>query len=60
MDMPAAIRTVLQEQNLSAEEMTRVMHTIMSGQATPAQIGGFLVGLASKGETVTEIAAAAG
>jgi anthranilate phosphoribosyltransferase len=31
----------------------------MTGQATPAQIGGFLIGLRMKGETVDEIAAAA-
>ena len=31
----------------------------MTGEATPAQIGGFLIGLRMKGETVTEIAAAA-
>ena len=39
--------------------MTAVMRTIMTGQATPAQIGGFLIGLRMKGETVDEIAAAA-
>jgi len=57
--MQAAIRTVIEGRDLDAETMTEVMHTIMSGQATPAQIGGFLVGLRIKGETVEEIAAAA-
>ena len=60
MDMPTAIRTIMAGHDLSPEDMTSVMHTIMTGQATPAQIGGFLVGLHMKGETVTEIAAAAG
>ncbi len=58
MDMPAAIRAVTEGRDLSAQEMTSVMRTIMSGQATPAQIGGFLIGLRMKGETVDEIAAA--
>lgn len=39
--------------------MTQAMRTIMTGEATPAQIGGFLVGLRMRGETVTEISAAA-
>jgi anthranilate phosphoribosyltransferase len=57
--MSQAINKVLTRQNLSEEEMTSVMRTIMTGGATPAQIGGFLVGLRMKGETVVEISAAA-
>jgi anthranilate phosphoribosyltransferase len=59
MDMPSAIRAVTGSQDLSAQEMTDVMRTIMTGDATAAQIGGFLVGLRMKGETEDEIAAAA-
>jgi anthranilate phosphoribosyltransferase len=59
MDMPSAIRAVAEHRDLSAAEMVAVMRTIMTGGATPAQIGGFLVGLRMKGETVAEIAAAA-
>ncbi|MDH5180516.1 MAG: anthranilate phosphoribosyltransferase [Gammaproteobacteria bacterium] len=60
MDMPQAIRAVTERRDLSADEMTAVMRTIMTGEATPAQIGGFLIGLRMKGETIDEIAAAAG
>jgi anthranilate phosphoribosyltransferase len=60
MNMQEAIKTVIEEEDLSSEEMTDVMRLIMTGEATPAQIGGFLVGLRMKGETVDEIAAAAG
>ncbi len=59
MDMPAAINAVIANQDLTREEMTDVMRSIMTGAATPAQIGGFLVGLRMKGETVDEITAAA-
>jgi len=60
VDMQAAIRRVTERQNLSPDEMAGVMRLIMTGQATSAQIGGFLIGLRMKGETVDEIAAAAG
>lgn len=59
MDMQAAIKTVIAGKDLSADEMNNVMQIIMTGEATPAQIGGFLVGLRMKGETVDEIASAA-
>jgi anthranilate phosphoribosyltransferase len=57
--MQQAINKVLARQDLTGDEMTAVMQTIMTGGATSAQIGGFLVGLRMKGETVSEIAAAA-
>ena len=59
MDMQSAIRAVTGRVNLDGDEMRSVMRLIMTGQATPAQVGGFLVGLRMKGETVDEIAAAA-
>ncbi|PCI12370.1 MAG: anthranilate phosphoribosyltransferase [Thiotrichales bacterium] len=59
MDMQAAIRAVTERRDLSEGEMSDVMRTMMSGDATQAQIGGFLIGLRMKGETVDEITAAA-
>jgi len=59
MDMQAAIRAVTENRDLSMDEMGDVMRTIMTGDATQAQIGGFLIGLRMKGETVDEISAAA-
>jgi len=59
MDMQSAIKAVTEKQNLSREEMTQVMQLIMTGQASDSQIGGFLIGLRMKGETVDEVAAAA-
>jgi anthranilate phosphoribosyltransferase len=59
MNLSNAIKSVIAKQSLSHEEMSSVMQQIMTGEATPAQIGGFLVGLQMKGETVTEITAAA-
>jgi anthranilate phosphoribosyltransferase len=59
MDMQSAIRCVVERQDLTEAQMLDVMRLIMTGQATPAQIGGFLVGLRMKGETLDEITAAA-
>lgn len=59
MQMPAAIKAVTERKDLSVDEMTDVMRTIMTGEATQAQIGGFLVGLRMKGETIDEVTAAA-
>ena len=59
MDMQQAIKAVIERRDLTREEMTAVMQLIMTGEATPSQIGGFLVGLRMKGETVDEITAAA-
>jgi anthranilate phosphoribosyltransferase len=54
-----ALARLLDGEDLSREESRRVMDSIMSGEATPAQIGGFLVALRLKGETADEIAGAA-
>ena len=59
MDMSAAIARIVARENLSQAEMLDVMRLIMTGAATPAQVGGFLIGLRIKGETVDEIIAAA-
>ncbi|MDH5542446.1 MAG: anthranilate phosphoribosyltransferase [Nitrospinota bacterium] len=59
MDIKEAISKVVGGESLSEEEMVEIMEQIMSGLATPAQIGAFLVALRLKGETIEEIAGAA-
>ncbi len=59
MNIQQAIAAVIEHRDLNADDMTSVMRSIMTGESTPAQIGGFLIGLRMKGETVDEIAAAA-
>ena len=58
MDIKAALNKIATRQDLTGEEMRSVMTTIMNGEATPSQIGAFLMGMRVKGETVGEIAAA--
>ncbi|MGY6214367.1 anthranilate phosphoribosyltransferase [Methylolobus aquaticus] len=59
MDMPQVLQALLDGRDLSGSQMRSVMRTIMSGGATPAQIGAFLIALRAKGESVDEVAAAA-
>jgi anthranilate phosphoribosyltransferase len=58
MDIKTALNKIAQHQDLTGEEMRSVMTAIMEGEATPSQIGAFLMGMRVKGETVGEIAAA--
>jgi len=54
-----ALAALAEGRDLSRDEMTEVMNRIMEGEATPSQIGAFLMGLRVKGETVAEITGAA-
>ncbi len=55
MNLQQAINRVVTGENLDAGEMGEVMQLVMTGAATDAQIGGLLIGLRMKGETVDEI-----
>lgn len=57
--MQKAIAKLIEGTGLTRMEAHRTMAAIMSGQATPSQIAGFLVALRTKGETVAEIAGCA-
>ena len=58
MDIKGALGQIANGHDLTGEEMRSVMRQIMTGEATPAQIGAFLMGMRVKGESVGEIAAA--
>ena len=53
--MQDAIQMLVDGDSLSAEQAAAAMNEIMTGEATPAQIGSFLTALRVKGETVDEI-----
>ncbi|HEX2044076.1 MAG TPA: anthranilate phosphoribosyltransferase [Gaiellaceae bacterium] len=55
----SALARLLDGRDLTRAEAREVMEEVMRGEATPAQIGGFLVALRLKGETAEEIAGCA-
>ena len=59
MNIQQAVGALIDGQNLSTDQMIAVMRQVMTGDATPAQIGGFLIALRIKGETIDEITGAA-
>jgi len=58
VDIQQALELIVNGQNLSAVEMSEVMRQVMTGNATDAQIGAFLIALRVKGENIDEIAGA--
>jgi anthranilate phosphoribosyltransferase len=54
-----AIQTLLDRRDLGREGAREVMGEIMRGEATPAQIGAFLIAFRAKGELADEIAGCA-
>ena len=58
-DLRGAIAKVAAGASLSQEEAAEAFDLVMSGAATPAQIGALVMGLRVRGETVDEIAGAA-
>lgn len=58
MDIRAALSRIADKSDLTTDEMRAVMRQIMSGKASDAQIGAFLMGMRLKGETVEEITGA--
>ena len=59
MNIQQALGEAISGRDLKREDMQSVMQAIMTGEATAAQIAGFLVALRMKGETVDELTAAA-
>lgn len=59
MNYSALLSQLIARQDLSRDEMLALMRAVMTGELTPAQIAGAIIALRCKGETVTELAAAA-
>jgi anthranilate phosphoribosyltransferase len=52
---PRTLQRLASHEALSTDDAADVMRAIMSGDVTPAQVGGFLMALRTKGETVDEL-----
>ena len=59
MNIKQALNQLAEGQSLSRDEMRAVMTEVMTGAATPAQIGALLMALRIRGETIDEIVGAA-
>ena len=57
--MKTFIHRLINKENLTQDEIQKVMHEIMSGQAATSDIAQFLLALREKGPTVDEITGAA-
>lgn len=55
MGLATAIRHVMERGDLSQDQAQTVLSEMVSGKATDAQIGAFLVAMNMKGPTVDEI-----
>ena len=55
LPLPPLVEKLLRREDLSEQEASGAMHTVMSGQATPAALAGLLAALAMKGEQPHEI-----
>jgi len=59
MNIQQAIAQLVAGANLTEQEMVEVMNQVMTGEATPIQVGAFLTALRIQGETVEEVTGAA-
>src|SRR5690625_7530914 len=57
-DLKALLAIVATGQPLTEEQARRAFDIMMAGNATPSQMGGFLMALRVRGETVPEITGA--